>query len=41
MTNEEILNEILPTPSQELRAPKIDEAAPCNGVCGSGMCQTQ
>jgi hypothetical protein len=41
MNNDEILKEILPTPSQELRQTKEDEAAPCSGVCGSGMCQTQ
>ena len=39
MTNEEILKEILLTPSQELRQTEMTEAAACSGVCGSGMCQ--
>ena len=41
MTHEDILKEILPTPSQEFRQTEQHEAASCSGVCGSGSCQTQ
>lgn len=43
MTNDSsdvLLNEILMTPSNEMRSTEENNAAPCNGQCTSGMCRT-